>query len=365
MLHHQKTTWKNTIAFCILFDLHDINIDKSHNGLLHFAEHLMFVETKNIKANDLRIKFDLLFDTLYAHTSIDFLEINIVCSKIDLKEVCKILKEMIYHWKCDEDQFISEQRNIVEEIKTLENQIQNKATRSLDARIYDPKINIIGDVELINSFSYKDLYKIDNVWKKMLNLSSQHIIIAGATLTPDESKNFNNLCNKKKYLKPIKFNQTKIISSKYVSLPTVKAIIIKTNNSSPFFLILQRIFYFRHLSLNPKWDQAFTRETNNLVFFIYSENEKILDEKNCKKFLLNKPTIKEFLNAKNIVINHIESLLDGTNPEELIGWLDTFHIRNIPLLTGKSLLQIKNIFESIDYESFSNEWKIIFKNKYI
>lgn len=362
MIYHQTTPWKNTIAFCILFDLRNLGLDKSHNGLLHFAEHLMFVETKNFNQNKLRIKYDLLFDKLEVYTSVDFLDINVVCSRADFAEVCQILKEMLYSWKCNKKQFLEERQVIIEEIQNSIAQPMNKATKALGKGVFDSNINVIGSVQRIKSLTFLQLKEIKKVWKKMIDAAPRSLMIAGPKLTTAESKIFDDLLDIKNYSKPIDFAPPIPLLSRYISLSTVKAIVIDIVNSSPFFILLQRIYYVRHLKLNPNWGFSFTRETNHLVYAVYKNSKINLNKKQSKKFLLNKPTKTEFALAQDIITKHMDSLNDGIDPQEIIEWLDTFHLRNIPEFQGKTFSQIRKIYGTISYDDFLIQWRKIFKD---
>ncbi|MBI2436677.1 MAG: insulinase family protein, partial [Candidatus Magasanikbacteria bacterium] len=105
MIYHQITPWKNTIAFCIVFDLRNLELEKIHNGLLHFGEHLSLIETKKYTQDKLRKKYGIVFNLFDAYTSLDSLVFSVVCHRSDLAEVCAILKEVIYSWECTEKQF--------------------------------------------------------------------------------------------------------------------------------------------------------------------------------------------------------------------------------------------------------------------
>ncbi|MBU2542815.1 insulinase family protein [Patescibacteria group bacterium] len=361
MIFHHTTPWKNTIAFCILFDLHNLNLNKSHNGLLHFAEHLMFIETKTFNQDKLRIKYELLFDKIDAYTSLDFLDITKVCSRSDFAEVCQILKEMLYSWKCNKKQFLEVQQDIVEEIKNSLIEPLNKATKALGKKEYDSNIYIIGSVQRINSLTFSQLNEIKKVWKKMIDTAPRSLLIAGPKLTMAEKKIFDDLFDIKNNSKLIKPRSPIPMITRYISLPTVTAIVIDTVNSSPFFLFLNRMYYIRHIYLNPNWEFSFTRDTNHLFYIAYNNNKKKWDKKQTKEFLFNKPTKKEFNIAQDDIAKQIDSLNDGTNPEEIIGWLDIFN-RNIPTLQGKTFSQIRKIYSTFSYDDFLIQWKKIFKD---
>lgn len=360
MIFHHTTPWKNTIAFCILFDLRNLDLNKSRNGLLHFAEHLMFIETKNFDPDKLRVKYELLFDKIEAYTSLDFLDITIVCSRSDLVEVCQVLKEMLYSWTCNKKQFLDVQQNIIEEIKNSFIQPINKAIKALGKKEYDSNIDVIGSVQRIKSLTFSQLNEIKKVWKKMIDTAPRSLLIAGPKLTIAEKNIFDDLLDIKNHSQPIKPRSPIPIITQYISLPTVATIVVDTVSSSPFFLLLKYLYDIRHLSLNPSWEFFFTRDTNHLFYTIYNNNKQKIDKKQTERFLFSKPTKKEFSIIQGIITKHINSLNDGIDPEEIVGWLDIFH-RNIPAFQGKTFFQIHKIYSTFSYDDFLIEWEKIFK----
>lgn len=58
---------------------------------------------------------------------------------------------------------------------------------------------------------------------------------------------------------------------------------------------------------------------------------------------------------------HIDSLIDGINPQEVIEWLDIFHLQHIPQLEGKTLAEIGACFKAYQYRGFREEWETVFK----
>jgi len=342
--------------------LHNLDLDKSHNGLLHFAEHLIFVETKNFNQNKLRTKRNILFNVLDAYASANFLVITVICSRTDFIEVCQILKEMLYSWKCNKKQFLEEQQAIIEEIQDFISQPINKTIKTLGKQVFDSNINVLGSIQKIKSLTFLQLKEIKKVWKKMIDTAPRSLLIAGPKFTTTENKILADLLDIKNYSKPIKLQPPIPIVTHYISLPAVEAIVVDTVNSSPFFILLQRIYYVRHLKLNPNWEFFFTRETNHLVYAVYKNSKANLDKKQSKEFLFNKPTKKEFISVQNIVTKHIDSLSDGTDPQEILGWLDTFHLRNIPEFQGKTFFQIRKIYSTVSYDDFLTQWKKIFKD---
>ena len=362
MIYHHKTSWKNTIAFSMLFDVRDFDVSKSQIGLLHFAEHLMFIETKKLNENKLRIKHELIFDVLDAYTSLDYLDITVVCSRSDFAEVCSTLKEMLYSWKCNQKQFTEVKQTIIEEIQYSNAQPINIALKALKNPKFDSNDDVIGTTRRIKALKYTDLREIKKVWNKMINTSPRNLLIAGPKLTTAENKILNDLFDTRSHSKPVENETLTPMTTKYLTQPTVKAIVINTNNSSPFFILLQRLYYIRHLHLNPDWEFSFTRDTNHLIYSVYNNDNTNLNQKTSENFLLAKPTKQEFTMVQDIITKQISSLTDSTDPQELIGWLDIFQIRNIPEFQGKNLLQITKIYKNIDYPKFISHWETIFND---
>jgi len=269
---------------------------------------------------------------------------------------------MLYSWKCNKKQFLESQQDIINEIKNSLDQPINKAIKALNKQEFDSSTDVIGNVQIIKSLNFSGLDKIKTVWKQMLDTAPQSLLIAGPKLTAAEIKIIDKLFDRKKHSKPVKLRSPIPISTQFISRPTVESIVIDTVNSSPFFILLQRIYYIRHLNLNPDWEFSFTRDTNHLFYAVYKNSKSNLDKKQSKKLLFDKPTKKEFTFVQDIVTKQIDSLTDGINPQEILGWLDIFHIRNIPEFQGKTFSQIRKIYSTFSYNQFLLQWEKIFKN---
>jgi hypothetical protein len=206
------------------------------------------------------------------------------------------------------------------------------------------------------------LKEIKKVWEKMIDTASRSLLITGPKLTATENKMLDDLFDIKNHSTLIKLQPSTSLTTQYISLPTAKAIIINTINSSPFLILLQRIYYIRHLILNPNWEFSFVREKNHLIYAAYKNSNVTLDKEQSRKFLFDKPTENEFTLGLNIITNHIDSLNDGINPQEILDWLNIFHIQNIPEFQGKTFSQIRKIYNNISYNNFLIQWKKIFKD---
>lgn len=360
MIFHYPAPWKNTIAFCILFDVRGLGIHETHEGLLHVAEHLMFIETKKYSENELYEKHSLLFDTLHAHTSSDFLTIDVVCARSDFRKVCGVLKEMVYSWKCNKKQFAKEQEKIIEEIKNSLRQPNNKTEKTLKKYLGQSDVNVIGNIKKIKSLTYSELKEIRTVWKKMLNSAPRNVLVASQKLTKSERAILEKSFDLKKYFIQNKSAPPIPMAARFISLHAVTALVVDTRQSSPFFLILQRLYYVRSVRQNLDWIFSFDREPNQLIYMIHKSTGEKLDASHSARVLLDTPTSEEFATAKDIIVKHIDSLIDGINPQEVIAWLDIFYLQDMSRLKEKTLVGIGAYFKAYEYRDFREDWETIF-----
>lgn len=361
MIYFEKVPWKNTIAFRISFDLRGLGIHENHEGLLHFAEHLMFVETEKYSPMQLHEKYELIFDVIHAQTSRDFLTINVVCSTVDLAEVCTILEDMLYTWKCNKDQFLYEQKGILEELRGFENGWFYRMSRPLAQQISVPVLDIIGTKKRISSLKFSDVKEMHGLWRTVMDQAPRDLFVASSRLTTEQAKILKKLAlNTKKT--NIKSVPPVYSPAQFISLPHIDAVLVTTPSSSPFFMLLQRLYYMRWVRLNPYWMYTFNSKDSNILFTAHKSCEVELDKKESKIFLLAQPSKDEFIMARNIVLKHLNSMSDGVKPEEIIDWVYTFNTHHIPELQGKTLSQIKDIFRKITYVSFLKHWKQVFGN---
>ncbi len=351
ILYHQ-TPWKNTLAFRISFDLRNLNIHQTHPALLHFAEHLMFVATKKLNEQALYEKKTFFFDFLGAFTTPLFLCINVTCAQSDLKTVSKVLHEMIYTWNCNPKQFTKEKTEILTELASFESELTAQAVNKLSSKDPEFKTIAIGNKKTLTALKYTDVKKMKKVWQLMLDQAPTSLIVASGNLSPAEKKLLENIVNLKKpqnIILPIP------ASTQLLSVPGVIALQFKTTRSSLFHLLLERIYFTRHAKTDPICFYEFVHEKNSVTFVAYKKPNQPFNVQSIKKFLLNPPTKAEFTVARSLVTNHLLSLHDGLEPQNLIDWLETY--QTLPESTNKNLTEIYNLFSVYSFQTFLKEWK--------
>lgn len=356
MILYQQTSWKNTVAFRISFDLRNLNIHQTHPALLHFAEHLMFIATKKLNERALYEKKTFFFDFLGAYTTPLYMCINVTCAQSDLKTVGEVLHEMIYAWKCNAKQFNKEKEEILAELANYELEATTQAVNTLATKDPEFKTIAIGNKKTLTALKYTDLKKIKEAWQIMLHQAPASLVVASGNLNPTEKKILENITDFKKSpitIPPIPFTK------KFLSIKNVNALQFKTTASSPFYLFLQRVYFIRLTNTNPTWYFEFVREKHSLNYLAYKGYTKNFNKVASKKFLLAAPTKNEFHAARKIIIKHLESLQDGINPQELIDWLDTF--QDFIETKHKNLTEISKLFRSYSFQIFSKKWKQNFK----
>ncbi len=353
ILCHQ-TPWKNTLAFRISFDLRNLNIHQTHPALLHFAEHLIFGATKKFTEQALYEKKNISFDLLDAFTTPHNVCINVSCAKSDLKLVTEAVREMMYSWKCSEKQFNNEKKEILTELAQYVNEPITKAVNKLSVRDPELKTFVIGSKKTLTALTYLDLKKIKEAWQIMLDKAPISLIVASGNLTTAEKKLLENIADFKRPITPI---PPIPFSAQFLSVPDVNAIQFKTTLNSPFYLLLKRLYYTRSIITNPTWLFELIHEENSLTYLTCKGLKEDFDKNASKKFLLTPPTKAEFNTARDIIVNHIDTLQDGIEPENLLSWIDTFYLGEVPTTQNKDLSEITNLFKAYSFENFVKEWK--------
>lgn len=356
ILYHQ-TPWKNTLAFRISFDLRNLNIHQTHPALLHFAEHLMFIATKKLNEQALYEKKTFFFDFLGAFTTPLFLCINVTCAQSDLKTVSKVLHEMIYTWSCNPKQFTKEKAEILTELESSESELTAQAVNKLAAKDPEFKTIAIGNKKTLTALKYTDVKKMQEVWQIMVDRAPASLIVASGNLNTTEKKTLENIVDLKK-------PQNTILpipaSTQLLSVPGVIALQFKTTRSSLFHMLLERVYFTRHAKTDPICFYEFVHEKNSVTFVTYKKPNQPFNVQSIKKFLLDPPTKAEFTVAQSLVTNHLLSLQDGLEPQNLIDWLDTYQA--LPETTTKNLKQISQLISAYSFSTFFKEWKQNVKN---
>lgn len=281
MIFHQTTPWKHTIAIRIAFDLSNSDIHKNHEGLIHVAEHLLFVKTKKYTPDDLYEKKMIIFDALDASTSANSLIIDAVCHKKNLKQVCHMLHDMIYFWQSNKSQFENEKKYILNEWKEFENEPRRQAVKKILPFLRAPDASAIGSKKRLESLQYSDIDEIKKTWHTMLKEAPQCAIVASAHLSQTEKKWIKNLLHLKKS-KKAPAEQKMACATRFFSLSDVSALLFETVSSSPFFIILQRLYYVRWARLRPAWHIYFTREKNYIIYTAYQLSASTHDQKKSR-----------------------------------------------------------------------------------
>lgn len=352
MILYYQTPWKNTLTFRISFDLRDLNIHQTHPALLHFAEHLMFIATKKYNEQTLYERKTFFFDFLGAYTTPFCLSINVTCTQTDFKKVQETLREMIYSWQCTPKQFIAEKQEILAELKSFDSEATTRAVNTLSAKDPEFKTIAIGNKKTLEALTYSDIKKIKEAWKIMLTQAPVSIIVASGSITAREKKLLETLVDRKKTAQVVAPNP---FSARLLTVAGTHALQFKTINSSPFYTLLDRLYFVRHTFTNPDCYLEFVHEKNSLSYFAFQKPGKTFSFAAGKKFLLTPPTKIEFNVAKDIIIKQLGSLQDATNPQELIDWLETYS--QIPETKNQSLAEISKLFAAYSFKNFSKEWK--------
>jgi hypothetical protein len=351
MINHIKTNWKYGCCIKLTFNNGSYFEDQKTAGYLHIGEHLSFSGTKTINRNELGKLFGEIFGYIEATTSREAVAFFCDFHKDDFERSLKILHEMIYNWHCTEKRFKEEKRMLRNETKDYFSSYEYRRAKYVYSLLPIKQHQVITSNRFIESFNYRDVSKINKLWKKFLNASDLDITIITGELS---LKNINIV--EKLFPKAKKINKSNN-NFKVLSLGTIKAgraggFYFKSNTYDLKTLLLDKMYNERWLN-----DDSIDIDYNFLIIdgttaFYGYHDEKSINQIKIKDFFHTPFTFLEFSKAKQNFLKYFELLMDSMDSSTSLHWFDGFRIDKYAELgkIGVEPNKIYNYFQKIDYK---------------
>ncbi len=384
---YEKRENTKVFTFLILVNSGSFNEEKGNEGLTHFLEHMLFDGNERFSREELRKNFDKLGLYVNAFTREDYTAYFFSGPDKSWKEGVYLLYLMLFKSTFPDKEFAKEKEVVIQEMIQDRAREFNVVKEKVDSIIYQGtnySHPVIGYERTIKNLKKERLIK----FYKKFYVPNNMIILAKGDI--DERKFVDFL--KKVYGKEkpreitIKENTAiqKFLNEKiFFKIPDLKNsyIFVAYNSvplnhpSSPYFIILEELLN------SDKGLKKFVQENKKVMNagFSYETKRKFgisLFKITLKKFnnfdslFIYEVKLKEFVieflkNLKKSDFKKIKNkilsrkIYEDLDPVYSIFYETDYLIYDDPFIKEKIYSQIKNI----NFESFSDFWKEVFKNK--
>lgn len=343
MYLHFKKDWKNTVAFILTIG-NGSNIEtKEEKGYVHFAEHMMFLQTKNISNKNLKNNFDYIFHDLEAQTNREEVKIFGYFDIADFDIAINTLSEMIFNWECPKNLFKTEKDDILIEANEYFTSDEYLEYKEFLKIISLSKIGPLANIKTLKNISYNDLLKIKKVWQRVIH-EPKNMLIIGSSLDKKQlsmvEKIFEINNTKKFNHKPFFISE-----KKYNISSNMSAFYFKSNHFHLCSFLLRQIYDDRFYG-----DFNFT-QIENITAFWHSSEE--IDFDKVKRNFLDPVSKKEFDKAKAIFLKSFYHKIDVVDIIDSLHWFSGFGQKQYAPIFSPDPKENLRYFENLTFEEFA------------
>jgi hypothetical protein len=307
---HHNGAWKYTIG--IMISIHVGSIDEIDIGMNHFAEHMLFSGFEHISLEEMSQRYGLIFNHLEATTSRDCVKIFCYFDKKYFNIAIETIKEMLWHWKPNKDNWNAEKENLVQEYQNYFSStlcslhMQNMSLMNLS------NTSVLGSKDFAKNLTFKDVKKAKIYWENILQNHSISAVSIGK-LNLDQQESLQNAFTKE----GIDNSIISITPSTYIQNSSSAAgLILKHKHKHINHFILERIIHWRSTQFGIQRDVFYTNILSTAGYIVHSKDEYIRN-----KILDKNIGYKEFYKGKMLAIESFRRDIDLSNPIETMHWL--------------------------------------------
>lgn len=368
MINLYKNNWKHTCGFIVSIRNGSFAEPEKCAGYTHLAEHMMFSGTEKLSRFELRDKHFKMFNKLEAITSREEVKIFGYFDLKDFDEVIEILRQMIYKWKCDKENFQDEKEDLLAEIKTYFSSYEYAMKKESYSLLPIKKSELLGDPAKMKKLTFEDLKKAKKYWEELLVKSNIGITFISGNLSKKQLAQAQNIFNSDidKKNKKEKWGNSDI---KMIESKKMVGFWFKSDLSTLNALLLDRIFYWRWNDNNDLlFDYEYSKVGDITAFYVFNEKE-IKQKKEAYDFFTKPINKKEFEETKELLLKSFGQYLDVVDVVESLKWINGFRIDKYAELTSNDPQEAYKYFKKLkfdDFKSFVNDLQqkiIVERNK--
>lgn len=347
MIRVYKNGWKHTIGIVITIQNGSFFETTKTEGFTHIAEHLMFSGTKSLNRYELREKHETIFTNLEARTSKE--EVNIYC-EVDIKdanEAIGILHEMIFDWKCRQDVFTDEKKDLFQETKSYFSSPEDMLRKKMYALLPFEEMEILGNPSKLQKMKYGDIHKIKKYWNTLLAKSTIDLLFVGNNIPKELIRKTGSLFSRHARHKDSKQTWKR----KGVDLIETKdshSLQIQHNIRHPYLLFLGQIYQYRLYTHHANFSYLPTQFKHLTCFFVTG-----LKKQDALNFFFQPISKKEFSETKRVFLQRFRKALDGTEANDSLAWIQGFRFGTYGDLISENPELVYKQYEQMSYSDFT------------